>query len=183
MPATKTAPVSAKEFVSIKDAAERYQKAQITVRRFVKSIIDREKAADRLLIHPLPKEASELKKQHRPFSYTIAVDLLEKHFGNQPIAASPEGSQEKDSYRDLLEKTNAAFQEQLKVKDEQIRTLAQAIDDLSERQRETNVLMKGLQERLLLSAPKPDVVDAKASEPVASAEQDSKKKRWWSMWK
>ncbi len=172
---TTTTTATPKEYLSIKDAAERYQKAQITIRRFVRAMLEKEKNADRTFIHPLPKEALDLKKKHKPFSYTIAVDLLEKHFGL--AAVPPKSSAAPDDYRSLLEKTNMSLADQLKVKDEQIRVLAQAIDDLSERQRETNILMKGLQERLLLAAPKQDIVEASAGQnaPVKSG----KKKRWW----
>lgn len=148
-------------FISIKDASIRYQKAEITIRRFVRSILDQEKAAERLQIHPLPADAVKLKKLKKPFAYTISEELLQKQFGAVMSGAASHGQ---GSYVHLLEHTNTSLEGQLKVKDEQIRVLAQAIDDLSERQRETNVLMKGLQERFLLSAPKEDVVEASVKE-------------------
>ena len=173
---TRTATTS-KEFLSIKAAAERYQKAQITIRRFVRTMLEKERNTDRALIKPLPKEALDLKKKHRPFSYTIAVDLLEKHFGL--AAPAVKQSAAPDDVRSLLEKTNMALTDQLKVKDEQIRVLAQAIDDLSERQRETNILMKNLQERLLLAAPQQDIVEAEATKSTPA--KYTKKKRWWKL--
>jgi hypothetical protein len=151
--ASATAP-----YISIKDASIRYQKAEITIRRFVRSVLEKEKNADRLLVHPLPADTVKLKKSKKPFAYTISEELLKRHFGETGSSnAMPSSSH--GSYVHLLERTNLNLGDQLKVKDEQIRVLAQAIDDLSERQRETNVLMKGLQERFLLSAPKEEIVE------------------------
>lgn len=172
---TKAAAPRASEFLSIKDAAEHYRKAQITIRRFVRSVLQKEKGKERLLIRPLPKEATKLKRGHIPFSYTIAEGLLEKHFGFAGGERAKEGSV--DEVRALLEKMNMSLTDQLKVKDGQIRTLAQAIDDLSERQRETNILMKGLQEGLLLAGPEPQIIHA------PSARAKAMKKRWWKLWR
>lgn len=160
-------PSSTSEFLSIKDAAIRYQKAEITIRRFVRSVIEKERSKERNLVHPLPQETLRLRKQKRPFSYTICKELLEKHYGVPTLPGAQKNRPEEQGYLSLLEQTNSAFAEQLKVKDDQIRSLSQAIDGLSERQRETNILMKGLQERFLL--PEATVTNAKKS--------------WWKLWK
>jgi len=158
----KALPAESDAFLSIKDAAERYSKAEITIRRFVRNVIREEKEHARQGIRPLPGEVSKLKKHKKPFSYTISGDLLQKHFG--AAAADARSAKTSDTpYMALLEKTNSALQEQLSVKDGQIKLLGQAIDDLSQRQRETNILMKGLQEQLLLTSGKV-------------------KKSWWKMW-
>ncbi|MBM3227308.1 hypothetical protein FJZ27_00365 [Candidatus Peribacteria bacterium] len=154
--ATATAP-----YISIKEASIRYQKAEITIRRFVRSVLEQEKCAERTMIHPLPSEAVKLKKQKKPFAYTISEDLLKKQYGEGSASSASHGSGH-GSYMHLLERTNRNLEDQMKVKDEQIRVLAQAIDGLSERQRETNVLMKGLQERFFLSAPKEEIVEGVA---------------------
>jgi (2Fe-2S) ferredoxin len=179
-------------FISIKDASIRYQKAEITIRRFVRSVLEKEKAAERLMIHPLPQDAVKLKKMKKPFAYTISSDLLKKQFGEGNAAPQSHGSAQ-GSYVHLLEHTNRSFEQQLQVKDEQIRVLAQAIDGLSERQRETNVLMKGLQERFLLSAPKEDFVEGvveegnmvqkkAAHEKKPEKAKKPKKGSWWKVW-
>ena len=158
----KALPAESDAYLSIKDAAERYSKAEITIRRFVRNVIREEKGHARQGIRPLPGEVSKLKKSKKPFSYTISGELLQKHFGLETSDAAP--SKLSDTpYIALLEKTNAALQGQLEVKDGQIKLLGQAIDDLSQRQRETNILMKGLQEQLLLTSGK-------------------EKKGWWKLW-
>lgn len=173
-------------FISIKDASVRYQKAEITIRRFVRSVLEQEKNADRAFIHPLPTDAVKLKKSKKPFAYTISEELLKRHYGE--AGSAPSVSSSHGSYVHLLERTNTNLGDQLKVKDEQIRVLAQAIDDLSERQRETNVLMKGLQERFLLSGPKDEIVEAVVEEgngekglKSKKGLKGSKKKKgsWW----
>jgi len=50
----------------------------------------------------------------------------------------------------LLKETTELLKEQLKVKDDQIKDLGGKIDQLIERDRETNVLLKGLQDKVLL---------------------------------
>jgi|GEM_PF-1555087 len=169
--ATATAP-----YISIKEASIRYQKAEITIRRFVRSVLEQEKCAERTMIHPLPSEAVKLKKQKKPFAYTISEDLLKKQYGEGSASSASHGSGH-GSYMHLLERTNRNLEDQMKVKDEQIRVLAQAIDGLSERQRETNVLMKGLQERFFLSAPKEEIVDATVGDSAVPARKAASEKK------
>ena len=154
--------------LSIKEAADRYQRAEITIRRLVRSIVKKSQSKDRLLIQPLPAEALKLKNKRKPFSYSLSAALLEKHFGAaKPHAASSSGKTSHGSdYIRLLEETNMKFQEQLSVKDDQIRAMQQSVESLAERQREMNILMKGLQQQLLLTS---------GQDPAAM----SKRRRWW----
>lgn len=167
-------------YLSIKDAAQRYRCAEITMRRFVRSVLAHENSKDRAFIRPTVREAARLRRRNRALSYSIATDLLERHFGRsaEQSHAAPEPPRGEDIFS-LLERVNTSLQEQLGVKDEQIRQLAKAIDGLSERQRETNILMRGLQERLLLAAPKEDVVEASVARPPKSVRRT---RRWWGVW-
>lgn len=57
----------------------------------------------------------------------------------------------------LLKETTGLLKDQLKVKDEQIKDLGGKIDQLIERDRETNILLRGLQEKvLMLENPQPE---------------------------
>jgi hypothetical protein len=139
------------EYLTIKEAAEKYQKAEITMRRLVRSIVQAAQHEDRDLVKPAPAQANKLKKLHKPFTYSISQQLLEKRYGAGAGAetAPAEEIPKKEVHNQLSElllKTNDQLSDQLKVKDDQIRALTQTLDDLSERQRETNILMKGLQE-------------------------------------
>ncbi len=162
----KTLQEPTQDFLSIKEAAEIYQKAEITIRRFVRNVVKEEKGDHRNGIHPLPTEANKLKKSKKPFSYTISKELLQEHFGINEKKTSAKAPAS-DQYLSLLEKTNSAFENQLQVKDDQIKQLAQAIEELSQRQRETNILMKGMQEQMLLRSGN-DAIDSKQS--------------WWKFW-
>lgn len=151
------------QFLTIKEASDRYQKAEITIRRFVRNILKEENGAMREHLQPTPVEVDKLKKKSKPFTYSISEDLLMKHFGAAAEAGqkTKKGSKQEQSpdYVDLLKKTNDGLIEQMRVKDEQIRALNASLDDLGERQRETNVLMRGLQQQLLLGSGKPEVVE------------------------
>jgi hypothetical protein len=63
---------------------------------------------------------------------------------------------------DLLKETTDMLRDQLQVKDEQIKSLNDKIDNLIERDRETNILLKGLQDRFLYLE-KPKVEQARTS--------------------
>ena len=118
----------------------------------------------------LPDEAGKLKKQKRPFTYTINNALLNEKFSAE---AAPKSGKKTEippaEYMSLLERTNAGLLEQMNVKDDQIKALNSTLESLSERQRETNVLMKILEERLLLPSP--------------AQAQTAARKRWWKVWK
>jgi len=155
------------DYLTIKEAAKRTNKAEITIRRFVHQVLEKKAAsAQRKQIHPLPEEAVKLKKQGKPFVYTISQTLLHEKF---PLVEALEKSAEDTNnippteYVNLLERTNAGLLDQLKVKDAQIGALNTSLEQLSERQRETNVLMKLLQDKFILPAPA----------------EEAPKKGWW----
>lgn len=150
-------------FLSIKDASQKYGKAEITIRRLVRSIVNDASSGDRGMISPAPSQAQKLKLKRKPFSYTLSTDLLEKHFGATATAPRARHLERGPEYTRLLEQTSEGLKQQLVVKDEQIRALNTSIQALSERQHEMNVLMKGLQQQLLLTS--------------------GRKKRGWWLWK
>jgi peptidoglycan hydrolase CwlO-like protein len=152
--------------LSIKEAADRYQKAEITIRRLVRTIVKDAESPDRHLITPDPVEAKKLQAKRKPFSYSLNPELLEKHFSQAAAQRPVKSATQNGEYVRLLQKTAEGLQEQLKVKDDQIKALQNSIDGLSERQREMNILMKGLQQQLMLTSGQP-------------AEHAS----WWAFWK
>ncbi len=73
---------------------------------------------------------------------------------SQPIG--PETKQDR-AIIDLLKGTTEMLRDQLKVKDDQIKNLDDKIGQLIERNRETNILLKGLQDKMvMLGPPKPE---------------------------
>jgi hypothetical protein len=156
-------------FLSIKDAAQKYGKAQITIRRLIRSLTKDGRHRDRKYIYPGVSEVKELKKTQKTFAYAISCEFLDRLYQEgtlrsqryqEDVASTPdnESKQTGSSTKIAIE----TLREQLCVKDRQIMALNQTLESLSERQRETNILMKGLQERLLIDTPK---------------------KRFWRLWK
>ena len=71
----------------------------------------------------------------------------------------------------LLKETTGLLKEQLGKKDEQIKDLGGKIDQLIERDRETNILLKGLQDKILLLE-KPKGKDKKKKKKAETIEPD-----------
>lgn len=153
------------QFLTIKEAAEKYKKAEITIRRYVRSVVSESNSADREHIHPSPAEVKKLKSKKKPFSYSVSAELLQQKFAEakKGVAKKKASAAADAESTDSSSALASILQDQLKVKDEQIRSLNSALDGLSERQRETNILMKGLQEQLLLGS--------------------GSKESWWQFWK
>ena len=83
--------------------------------------------------------------------------ILDKEQTEQTGHPAPEQTGQDGEVITLLKETTGLLRDQLKVKDEQIKDLGGKIDQLIERDRETNILLKGLQEKvLMLEQPKPE---------------------------
>ena len=71
----------------------------------------------------------------------------------------------------LLRETTAFLKEQLVKKDEQIKDLGGKIDQLIERDRETNILLKGLQDKVLMLEKPREPINGEAEETGHDADQ------------
>lgn len=76
----------------------------------------------------------------------------------------------------LLKETTGLLKEQLVKKDEQIKDLGGKIDQLIERDRETNILLKGLQDKVLMLE-KPQQTDETGQDLAGETGQDEPIKR------
>ena len=87
----------------------------------------------------------------------------------------------------LLKETTGLLKEQLTKKDEQIKDLGGKIDQLIERDRETNVLLKGLQDKvLMLEKPKEPIngeVEQTGQDKGDQTGQDEPKPKKAGFWK
>lgn len=145
------------EFLTIKEAATTLDKAEITVRRFVQRVVKGSDVRRRALIKPSPEEL----QQHTdgpPPAWRISTKLLREQFpttgqGSEPNSATP-STTEAGRVVEILQSQNTALQQQLGVKDGQIESLTTLVHSLggqlNERLKESNILMKGLQDRLAL---------------------------------
>ena len=158
------------QVITIKDAATKYDKAEITIRRLIRSIVKNEESPAREFIHPKPTEVQKLKQQQKPFTYTVDQVLLDKVYGE--VAKVAEAKKKVEAKKETFDQSDyfALLKEQLSVKDEQIKALNSSLDEMTVRSRETNILMKGMQEKILLTPTQEEtVVDV----------QPAKKGGWW----
>lgn len=177
------------EFLTIKEAADRYGKAPITIRRLVREIEQQRAGERRQFVQPDASTVDELKQQGKPFTYTVSTRLLNNEYVSESTdreekSQTPATSAESEIVA-ILKQTNQSLNQQLTVKDEQIKSLNQTLDAINERQREANVLMRGLQERLPIpaetasrqihTATRSDMkkADANTPEPSSVSEQGS----------
>ena len=77
---------------------------------------------------------------------------------------APDKTRQDSEVITLLKETTGLLKDQLKVKDEQIKDLGGKIDQLIERDRETNILLKGLQDKVLMLE-KPQQTDETGQDP------------------
>lgn len=168
-------------YLSIKEAAVSSGKSEITIRRLVRKVVTEKNAKQRILIQPSTKDVATLKSKNQPFAWTLSEELLRDAFtaGTTAQAAAKGSDQATTSETDhdhahdhshdedhehgqqeiitLLKQELASKDDQLKVKDHQISSLTTLVhslgDQLNERLREGNLLMKGLQDRMALPAP------------------------------
>ncbi|MBT3292586.1 hypothetical protein HN512_01790 [Candidatus Peregrinibacteria bacterium] len=141
-------------YLTIKEAADRAGKAEITIRRFVQSIVkDQPKSAGRKLIQPNPTQVRGLKKQKKPFSWKISEELLVKKFTTDVKAAKKTTDKKVEATGSVMKTLQGELsckENQLEVKDKQIEALTEIVQSLNERMREGNVLMASLQKHLAL---------------------------------
>ncbi len=141
-------------YLSIKEAANRSGKAEITIRRFVNSIVkDQPKSPSRKQIEPNISEVKKLKSKKKPFSWKIDEKLIvEKLMKDVQLSKKKKANAPKESNNILftLEKELTSKESQLKVKDKQIESLTEIVQSQNERMREGNVLMASLQKHLAL---------------------------------
>jgi hypothetical protein len=93
------------------------------------------------------KEIKEVRKEPAAPAASSKINEIQNR-GNEEIIS-------------LLKETTGMLRDQLKVKDDQIKNLDDKIGQMIERSREMNILLKGLQDKMmLLEKPKKESVDA-----------------------
>ncbi len=135
------------EFITITEAAQLSGRTDIEIMRLIK---------DRLQTSGLAVE-SIMKREQREkgMMYLIHKEFLFQELGRiNPKENAPEKAAEKPiAPEPILEAKNemiATLQKIIETKDGQMEDLSKKIDQLIERDRETNILLKGMQERMFL---------------------------------
>jgi hypothetical protein len=134
----------------------------------IREIVGDPRHADRAAIHPSHDDVERLRAAGEPYVWRIDSELLVRRF---PVTGKSEPAVVPHDGRPTGELVMRVLQDQLQSKDEQIRTLERQLDrkdeqiaNMNERQRETNVLMRELQQRLALAPPLRTTPDTLAAE-------------------
>ena len=155
-------------FITIRQATELTGKADITIRRLIRRLIKQN--------NPETMQMIRQKRAGKNFIYKINKDLL---FKELKMSGPTQEIKEKKEFFDTRKKEQTEIPEtveilkakneiinilkgelykkdgQMKTKDWQIGSLGKKIDNLIERDHETNVILKGLQDRVfMLESPK-----------------------------
>lgn len=135
------------EFITIGEAAQLTGRTSIDVMRLIK---------DRLQDSGLEIESIMKKEQRGP----LTMYLIHKGFLLEQFHASQEIQEEQEVKIEQPQGAGELFQAKeemisilrgiIETKDKQMEDLSKKIDQLIERDRETNILLKGLQERMFL---------------------------------
>lgn len=169
----------AHRFLTISEAEKFTGKSRSTLRRFIDTIVKTENSPDRTLLQPTPEEVIALHDQNQPFAWKISEELLRRQFlkpDETDTAAGEKGSEaspESDSSRlvSVLEKSVAMLERELNEKNNQIAAM-------NERLRESNILMKDLQQRVALPPAKDaSTTDVSPNDTTATTTETSPRKR------
>jgi hypothetical protein len=164
-------------FLSVREAAQRTGKSPSSIRRVLYPVIHDDEHADRKHIEPSVEDALKLRMKGENFAWRVSEEFLRRAV---PVEAGPESgtapaSRASGGHGDgeLL----AMLRRELDIKNQQITQASELISKqmelisgLSERLREGNILIGGLQQRLALSdgrdAPPAETVNAKTVTPT-----------------
>lgn len=176
------------QFLTIRQAAERYSVSEVTLRRLAREVTRDERHELREYVRPGQAELEALRSENKPYEYELSTKLLSLRY--QLKTQTPEEGSPviEDARADIgsattkvLESTNELLREQLKVKDDQIRQLNDSLRAMQQQQSATNMILVRLSERIpLLAGPEPQRadtmnVDAKERKAPAAEKQPAKK--------
>ena len=141
------------DFITIREATKLTDKPDITIRRLIRHLLKQNNP-----------EATQMIKQEQAgggFIYKISKDYLLKELKISEPVKEPELKEKKESpgkngrkmgaeTPEIVREVIKTLKSQIYIKDKQIDSLGNKIDSLIERDRETNIILKGLQDRVFL---------------------------------
>ncbi len=149
------------QHLTVSEARAFTGKSESTLKRLLREIVAEPQHVDRPFILPSADEVERRKAAKEPYVWKIDRQLLLRRFPQEEATAGG-GVPASDPVSSHTELVMQVLQEQLKSKDEQLRTLEKQLDrkddqiaSLNDRMRESNVLMRELQQRLAIAAPQP----------------------------
>jgi hypothetical protein len=161
--------------LTIREAADRTGHSTHKIRRLIKAIADQPNHPDRSQVEPNAADVQRLTAEGLQFTWRVTEELVRKELGDDAgTAETPrsEGSGAGDSNLVALlqraieakEQAEARLFEQLRVKDEQIASL-------SERLRESHILLQSAQKQLAEPAKK-SATTVESAKPAAANKQE-----------
>jgi hypothetical protein len=160
-------------WATVAEARKLTGKSESTLKRLLREIVAEPNHPERGSVQPSPEEVARLRAAGQQYVWRIDRELLLRRFPlkeEEGAGAGPGAAAGKPGHAGEL--VVQVLQEQLQSKDEQIRSLQTQLDrkddqiaNMNERQRETNVLMRELQQRLALAPPVRTTPDTLAAEP------------------
>ena len=145
-------------FVTVAESRKLTGKSESTIKRLVREIVADASHPDRTSIQPSHDEVEQLRASKQQYVWQIDPALLMRRFPPSPASGAANGVRTANQPAGDL--VIHILQQQLQSKDLQIRSMENQLDrkdeqiaNQNERQRETNILMKELQQRLALAPP------------------------------
>ena len=176
------------QHLSVSEAREFSGKSETTIKRLVKEIVGEAGHPDRGYLLPPPEEIERRRASKEPYSWRIDRQLLLRRFPPDTTETASRGSRDAEPIPPQMDLVMHVLQDQLKSKDEQLKTLERQLDrkdeqiaSLNDRQQESNVLMRELQQRLAIAPPRETseapIVDAPPAAAVTTPAQSKTKKK------
>ena len=148
------------QHLTVTEARKLTGKSDSTIKRMIREITQDAKHPDRSFILPPHDEVERRKKASEPYVWKIDRELLRRRFDVRGQSDEDEKPTQHATGGGEPDVVLQVLREQLKSKDDQLRTLETQLDrkdeqiaSLNERMRESNILMKELQQRLAITAP------------------------------
>jgi hypothetical protein len=174
------------KFFTVKEAAAQSGKSDSAIRRIIYPILENPKHPDRVHIEPSPKEALALRMRGENFPWRISDDFLRRIMADEPKKKSgPKSTVASDASAsvmiEMLRKELEIKNQQIAAQNQQITSQNELMKGLSERMRESNILIGSLQQRLGLTdgSEKKQTASGDNSEKGSIASQPPPKKTPW----
>jgi hypothetical protein len=180
-------------FLTVREAAHFVHKSPSSIRRIIHPIVRADNHPDRAHIQPSVEDAVQLRLKGESFAWRISDELLQRVVPAEESTAAASKPQQSHAGDGAL---IAMLQRELEIKNDQIRQQTELnsnqmklIEGLSERIRESNILIGSLQQQLALPHPagRHDADDPKVAQTVpkppkpkeAPKPSPKKRSRWF----
>lgn len=184
------------DYLTIKEVAKLTGKSEITIRRLIKNEPYQDSMQDSMQPNKLSRLLIKKEKTQRGFVYKVQKQFILDKIKLKTRLSDKLSDKVDDKVDDKVndkagDKVSGdklsgkisneivlILKEQLQIKDKQIENLSRKIDELIERDRETNIILKGLQDKFfLLEAPKEEILQSN----VPTRKTKEKKKSFLSL--